>query len=354
MRALLAALALVPLALLARQQGVAATTACHSTLSSGAHTVQIMVGSVQRSALVHVPARLPAGARVPVLIALHGWGGSGPRMETYSGFSKLADRHGFLAAYPSSSGTHWNYKAIRGGPDDVGFLRSLILYLRQRACADPQRVFAAGVSNGGGMVALAGCRLASLIAAIAPVAGDYAGQPACTPSRPLSVLEIHGTADPEAPYFGRGGHRTRDGVPPFVNGWVVRDGCSGNSSSRNRPAHDPDPLGILHRRSAGRAHPDPGRAAPVAGRDPPGSGTGLDDLRVVHDLALLLGRRRHPAPVVLQWWSGAGRVEGSRAQPAGGSPARDDGGRDRALRRIRSQRLIRTNAAAGRAAQPAG
>src|SRR5579884_1571596 len=232
MRALLAALALVPLALLARQQGVAATTACHSTLSSGAHTVQIMVGSVQRSALVHVPARLPAGARVPVLIALHGWGGSGPRMETYSGFSKLADRHGFLAAYPSSSGTHWNYKAIRGGPDDVGFLRSLILYLRQRACADPQRVFAAGVSNGGGMVALAGCRLASLIAAIAPVAGDYAGQPACTPSRPLSVLEIHGTADPEAPYFGRGGHRTRDGVPPFVNGWVVRDGCSPNSSSR--------------------------------------------------------------------------------------------------------------------------
>src|SRR5579884_1139215 len=148
MRALLAALALVPLALLARQQGVAATTACHSTLSSGAHTVQIMVGSVQRSALVHVPARLPAGARVPVLIALHGWGGSGPRMETYSGFSKLADRHGFLAAYPSSSGTHWNYKAIRGGPDDVGFLRSLILPAAARVCGSTTRVRGRSLQRG--------------------------------------------------------------------------------------------------------------------------------------------------------------------------------------------------------------
>jgi polyhydroxybutyrate depolymerase len=72
---------------------------------------------------------------------------------------------------------------------------------------------------------LLGCEDSAQIAAIAPVAGGYGGQPRCHPARPVSVLEIHGTADRVVPYFGKAGRPTANGLPPFVNGWVRRDRC---------------------------------------------------------------------------------------------------------------------------------
>lgn len=189
-----------------------------------------MVGATQRFALVHVPPGLPTGRRLALVLALHGAGGSGPQMERYSGFSRVADGGGFVVVYPSSEGSSWNSTGAANLPDDVRFLGTLITDLEQSMCIDPERVFATGVSNGGGMVAIAGCELSEQIDAIAPVAGGYQGQPACRPSHPLSVLEIHGTADPVVPYFGRHGRRTSDRLPPYVNGWVRRDGCSSTAA----------------------------------------------------------------------------------------------------------------------------
>lgn len=160
------------------------------------------------------------------MLVLHGYGGSGQRMEPYSGFSTVADRDGFLVAYPSSVGLYWNSTAVRGLARDVRFIAELIDGLEQGMCVDSRRVYATGVSNGGSMVALAGCELSSRLAAIAPVAGDYGRRPACRPAQPVSVLEIHGTADPVVPYFGKPPRRTADGLPPFVNGWVTRDRCA--------------------------------------------------------------------------------------------------------------------------------
>jgi polyhydroxybutyrate depolymerase len=185
----------------------------------------LVVDGATRSVLVHVPSGISAGARVPLLLALHGFGGNGPQMERYSGLSRIADRHAFIAAYPSSQGHFWNSTAARGLPSDIHFLSDAIAYLTHRFCIDPGRVFATGVSNGGGMVALAACRLSDQIDAIASVAGGYADQPPCRPRRPVSVLEIHGTADQVVGYFGTGVRRTR-GLPPFVTAWARRDRCS--------------------------------------------------------------------------------------------------------------------------------
>ncbi|MDQ2761816.1 MAG: hypothetical protein M3Y17_15655 [Actinomycetota bacterium] len=206
--------------------------AAPSGAAPDSHTVSLVVDGRRRFALVHVPHPLPAGRRLPLVLALHGYGGSGPRMEPYSGFSRQADEHGFVVAYPSSLGLAWNSTGAAGGPDDVAFMRALIAALEHSMCIDPERVLGTGVSNGGGMVALAGCELSSQIEAIAPVAGGYDGQPPCRPTRPLSVLEIHGTADQVVPYFGRTRRPTRDGVPPFVNAWVARDRCSPRAGVR--------------------------------------------------------------------------------------------------------------------------
>jgi polyhydroxybutyrate depolymerase len=153
-------------------------------------------------------------------------------METYSGFSHVADRGHFIVAYPSSAGLYWNSNGVRGLPDDVRFLGRLISALEQRLCVDSTRLYATGVSNGVGMVALAGCELSRQLTAIAPVAGGYDGQPACRPARPLSVLEIHGTADQVVPYFGAGRRPTRNGLPPYVNAWAKRDRCRGSATVR--------------------------------------------------------------------------------------------------------------------------
>jgi polyhydroxybutyrate depolymerase len=184
----------------------------------------VSVDGVRRQALVHLPPQL--GSRpLPVLLALHGYRGSGPQMERYSGFDHLADRSGFIVAYPGSSGTFWNSDADPRLPDDVHFLSVLIDRLDQRLCPTPGRVYLVGVSNGGGMAALAACRLQNKVNALASVAGGYDGQPACHRRSPLPVLEIHGTADPVVPYFGHGHGRPADGLPPFVAGWVRRDRC---------------------------------------------------------------------------------------------------------------------------------
>jgi polyhydroxybutyrate depolymerase len=204
----------------------AATSApCSATETAGDHTVTLVVDGRSRTALIHVPPGV-SGRAVPLLLALHGYGGSGPRMETYSGFSPIADHDGFVVAYPSSTGLYWNSTASAKLPNDVTFLGSLIGHLLKTMCLDPERVFAAGVSNGGGMVALAACELSSQLAGIASVAGAYNNQPPCRPARPVSVLEVHGTADQVVPYYGPRRRPTPDGMPPFVNGWVSRDRCS--------------------------------------------------------------------------------------------------------------------------------
>lgn len=57
------------------------------------------------------------------------------------------------------------------------------------------------MSNGAMMAQRLGCELASKIAAIAPVEGTLL-IPACTPTRPVPVYEIHGALDLNVPYNG--------------------------------------------------------------------------------------------------------------------------------------------------------
>jgi polyhydroxybutyrate depolymerase len=168
-----------------------------------------------RTALVNVPTSAAAAGRpLPLVIALHGAGGNGRFMERYTGLTRVADRAGFAVMYPDAVGKLWQYSVVgEDGADDVSVIRALLDRLEQVACVDAHRVYATGVSNGGGMAARLACNLSDRLAAVAPVAGGYAKLPACQPGRPLSVLEIHGTADRSVPY---------DGVPPGGAGSVAR------------------------------------------------------------------------------------------------------------------------------------
>jgi polyhydroxybutyrate depolymerase len=214
----LAACAAAAAALGPAAAAASAASPCARGAGSGSAQVRVLSSGLRRSALVHVPAGAKTGARLPVVIALHGAGRSGELMERDSGLSAVADRSGFMVVYPSAVAPHpfWNYFNDPDRPKDEQFLADLIRHIQTTRCVDKARFYVTGVSNGGGMAARIGCVLSKRIAAIAPVAGGYARLPACQSSRPVSVLEIHGTADGSAPY---------ENVAPFVRGWVERDEC---------------------------------------------------------------------------------------------------------------------------------
>jgi polyhydroxybutyrate depolymerase len=184
-----------------------------------------------RWARVHVPRSQP-GQRLPLVLAFGGAGATGGFMQQYSGLSRVADGARFIAVYPTAWGVHpfWGLNdAAPNGPQDVRFISDLIDRLEDSLCVDVRRVYATGVSNGGGFTARIGCELSERIAAIAPVAGGYKTIPDCEPERPISVLEIHGTRDGSVPYEGKppdyGGS-----VPRYVAGWRARDHCQAAST----------------------------------------------------------------------------------------------------------------------------
>jgi polyhydroxybutyrate depolymerase len=190
------------------------------------HAITITYDGLRRTALLHVPPSYTGGSR-PLVIGLAGAGDNGRHFEQFSGLRQQSDSAGFVAVFPTAAGTRpfWNISAFKSGADDVGYISALIDQLEQSGCADPARVYATGVSNGGGMTALLGCRLADKIAAIAPVAGGYKTLPSCVPARPLPVLEIHGSRDPIVPYAGRPPDRLGS-VPRFLVSWAQRDSCA--------------------------------------------------------------------------------------------------------------------------------
>jgi polyhydroxybutyrate depolymerase len=225
-------LALAAAGLTAAIARAAAPDPCTVAPVPGSRGVHLSFGGQTRSFQLHVPPGIGAGHPLPLVLALHGAGNSGSRMERYSGFSIVADAHKFVVAYPSALGATWNITAARSRADDVGFIATVITEVEESVCIDPARVYATGVSNGAGMVALLGCRLSSWLTAIAPVDGIYTGEPHCRVTRPVSMLEIHGTADHVAPYYLGEASDAAAGVPALVKDWVRRDRCRGSSRTR--------------------------------------------------------------------------------------------------------------------------
>jgi polyhydroxybutyrate depolymerase len=198
----------------------------------------ITSGGLARSYRVHVPAHYTGHTRLPVVLVLHGGATPPPPdieagMEDLTGFSRLADREGFIAVYPRSTerdgSLRWNTGAARDPVvDDVGFIGDVVDRMAASLCADRHRVYVTGFSSGGGMAGILACRSAGRLAAVAAVSGFFVTtqQDLCHPVRPVPILEFHGTRDKVA-YDGGpfDDNEFTVPIPEWLAAWANRDGC---------------------------------------------------------------------------------------------------------------------------------
>lgn len=167
-------------------------------------TGSIQSGGRTRTFLYYVPAELRPGAML--LLALHGSMGSGQQMRGFTGYrlERLADRYGFVVAYPDGFEGHWNdcranapYSANAENIEDVAFVLDLVRYFLEAHQVTP-RVYAAGFSNGGHMafrLALEEPEVTGAIVALAanlpvPEGNNCSAQPGAVPVMIVNVLKI--------------------------------------------------------------------------------------------------------------------------------------------------------------------
>jgi polyhydroxybutyrate depolymerase len=209
-----------------REMAAGAPTPAAAPAGTGSFDASLSSSGVTRHYRLHVPALYRPGQPAPLVVNLHGLGADSREQEALSNMSAKADAEGFIVVYPDGIDHRWAAGPGAESQADRRFIRDLVQQLQQQYTLDPQRIYATGISNGGGMTNRLGCDLADVIAAIAPVEGAYNFWQTCAPSRPMPVLAFHGTADTVVPYEGTGRGDLAPPIREWAAAWAKRDGCA--------------------------------------------------------------------------------------------------------------------------------
>jgi polyhydroxybutyrate depolymerase len=178
----------------------------------------IASGGQQREYILVTPDTAPPGPR-PLVLVLHGHLGTaanalggGMRPSPLSVWKDIVDREKILVLAPqglkgSDNQTGWHdcRRDERNNPrsDDVAFISAVVRKLVAEKRADPARIYAMGMSNGSMMSLRLALEMRPALAAIAAASGTMAAKSGCGHAQhPVSVMVIHGTDDPLAPYEG--------------------------------------------------------------------------------------------------------------------------------------------------------
>jgi polyhydroxybutyrate depolymerase len=203
----------------------------------------LIMGGKARTYHVHLPLQQTRAA--PLLLVLHGSGGTGAGTITLTHMNDLADKEGVIAVYPDGLSKGWAdgrgaSDSDQQGVDDVAFLHQLIKTLQAQYAINPHRIYVAGMSNGGFMTQRLGCELADRIAAIVPVVATLSTNQAatCAPSRPMPILYVLGENDPLVPYNGgtvRGDRGPILSATDSLTAWAKFNGCTGAPTTLTLP-----------------------------------------------------------------------------------------------------------------------
>lgn len=229
------------------------------------------VDGVTRNFILHLPTGYSPQQRYPVMILLHAQNQDPDDMERLTHFNQLADKDAIIAIYPAAAqrgewniGVHQEEQPVymprrgygrrgggypgggypgsgRGGEnpnasrsrsepaDDVAFLNQMLDQLELKYSIDKNRIYAAGLGDGGFMALRVGCNLADRVAGIAAVGAALPKTMICLPAHPASAIFIDGTDDPIVPYDGgtyKPGHFHVLSAEDSARSWAKFDHCA--------------------------------------------------------------------------------------------------------------------------------
>ena len=206
-------------------------------------------GDRVRQYKVHVPPGYDPKAPAPLVFCIHGlYQNAVMFCVAGAAMPAKADAQGFILVMPNGYQNSWNGGTCCGAAsaeriDDVALFRAILAEVSQHVNVDRRRVYATGLSNGGYMSYRLGCDASDLFTAVAPGAGAVGinsiggGTNAasdfidCAPSKPVAVLDFHGTADALVPYTLQA---------PSLAKMAEHDQCSTTTAAATSPASGGD------------------------------------------------------------------------------------------------------------------
>ncbi len=280
----------------------------------------IVSGGLRREYILHVPRNAPPGPK-PLVIALHGALQPAGMMQRYLDLDQVADREGFVVAYPKGMNLLWNdgRSSIAGfipllhRRDDARFVIDVMDKLVADGIADRSRSYLMGFSNGGFLTAFVACRYADRFAAFATMmmTVPVGYQQSCKPSKPVPILLMNGTYDPIVPMFGR----------PTPGAQLMSAGSTASLFARLDGCKAPEQVSAPNARIWRWKRCAPGGEVAyyeiAGGHQPPSSSTGVTDALA----SVLLGPRRSGLDAPEEIWSFFKRYGGPRpGQPMEAEP----------------------------------
>jgi len=178
--------------------------------TAAAQNITFPHDGLDRQYRIHIPDGLVGTS--PLVVVLHGYGGSGNGMLNNYGWVQLANERGFVVASPSGTRDQWNSRFWDVGYDfhaglnidDDGFLVALATHLQELHGLDPERTYVSGFSNGADMCYQLACREPETFKAFAPIIGTMMDTlyTSCDPSITRPILAMNSTDDTITLYDG--------------------------------------------------------------------------------------------------------------------------------------------------------
>lgn len=177
---------------------------------------------------------------VPVVVFLHGYGGSGAGTMRNTGLVDAVTARGYAVIAPNATrrrngNRSWVFRPNSEGRDEAAFLRDVMADAGDRFGVSKQDTVLAGFSAGGFMVNYLACKHPDAFAAYTPVSGGFWRPQPTSCTAPVRLFHTHGWTDKTVPLEGRflgGGQFQQGDIYAGLELWRQTNECGGHAPDR--------------------------------------------------------------------------------------------------------------------------